>query len=276
MRATRLLTVLLTAGVLLATGCAQKQPAPAPRPAPGQLPPGAKPDLDTKALPAPRPALAATPDLSNAVYAINAATLGAMANDGIPADVVKALRRLDGKTYPGTAAFLAAARDAAGQAALEQHQEAILRGALVVTLADAPPAPRGQASLDETAALAQVRGMLTTPLVQRGTDYGIVYFDFDKFNIKPEFAASIKENSGRLIAGKQAVVVEGHCDERGSNEYNLALGQRRAEAVRQALVAAGVPADQLKTISYGEERPEDPGHNESAWAKNRRAMLTVR
>ena len=276
MKATRPLIAVMVACLLLAYGCAAKQPAQPQRPAPAQLAAEGKPDLDAKVLPPPRPALAATPDLSHAVYAINAGTLGAMANNGVPADVVSALRKLDGKTYANTAAFLAAAKDAAGQAALDPNQEAILRSALVVTLADPPVGPRGQASLDEAVARSQLVQMLTTPLTERGTDYQIVYFDFDKSNIRPEFSAVIKENAERLISSKQAVVVEGHCDERGSNEYNLALGQRRAEAVRQALVSDGVPEGQLKTISYGEERPVDTAHTEAAWSKNRRAVLTSR
>jgi peptidoglycan-associated lipoprotein len=276
MTATRLLTLLTVASVLLASGCAEKQPAQPQRPEAAQLPAGGKPDLDSKVLPPPRPALAAAPDLSHAVYAINPGTLGAMTNGGVPANVVSALRKLDGKTYTDTAAFLAAAKDAVGEAALAQHQEALLRSALVVTLSDPPTAPGGQASLDEALARAQLGRMLTTPLTERGTDFKIVYFDFDKSNIKPEFRAVIKENAERLISSKQDIVIEGHCDERGSNEYNLALGQRRAESVRQALEGSGVPASQLTTVSFGEERPVDIGHNEAAWSKNRRAVLMSR
>jgi len=69
-------------------------------------------------------------------------------------------------------------------------------------------------------------------------------------------------------------VVEGHCDERGTQEYNMALGERRALAVRDYLINLGVPGQNLLTISYGEERPVDPGHNEAAWAKNRRAEFS--
>ena len=101
-----------------------------------------------------------------------------------------------------------------------------------------------------------------------------VFFDFDKYNIKPEFVAVIKQNADVLKKATMLnVVIEGHCDERGTNEYNLALGQRRATAVMQALVAEGVNKSQVKTISYGEERPVDPGHDEAAWAKNRRGVI---
>jgi len=108
------------------------------------------------------------------------------------------------------------------------------------------------------------------------SEFGIVYFDFDKSNIKPEFENTIAENAKKLMAdSSMRVTIEGHCDERGTNEYNLALGQRRAEAVRRALVAAGVSASQLSTVSYGEERPVDPGHDEAAWAKNRRGVIST-
>ena len=74
----------------------------------------------------------------------------------------------------------------------------------------------------------------------------------------------------------RSIVIEGHCDERGTREYNLALGERRAQAVQSYLTSAGVRASQIDTVSYGEERPEDPGHDESAWSKNRRAEMTYR
>ncbi|MDE0179549.1 MAG: OmpA family protein, partial [Gammaproteobacteria bacterium] len=72
------------------------------------------------------------------------------------------------------------------------------------------------------------------------------------------------------------VNIEGHCDERGTREYNLALGERRSEAVRRYLISAGVRSTQIETVSFGEERPVDPGHDESAWAKNRRAEMSYR
>ena len=97
-----------------------------------------------------------------------------------------------------------------------------------------------------------------------------VYFDTDMSNIRED---------GRATLGKQAewlkkytnypILIEGKCDERGTREYNLALGERRANAVRQYLVAQGVPADRIKTISYGKERPEVVGSDEGAWARNR-------
>ena len=74
----------------------------------------------------------------------------------------------------------------------------------------------------------------------------------------------------------RSVVIEGHCDERGTREYNLALGERRADAVRSFLTSSGVRASQIDTVSYGEERPANPGHDEAAWAENRRAEMHYR
>jgi peptidoglycan-associated lipoprotein len=85
-------------------------------------------------------------------------------------------------------------------------------------------------------------------------------------------ARAILENKAAWLRanGRYKVRIEGHCDERGTNEYNLALGERRANSAFKYLNALGVSADRMSTISYGEERPADPGHNEAAWAKNRR------
>jgi peptidoglycan-associated lipoprotein len=72
-----------------------------------------------------------------------------------------------------------------------------------------------------------------------------------------------------------SVIIEGHCDERGTNEYNIALGERRAVATKQFMIRLGISADSMVTVSYGEERPADPGHSESAWAKNRRVHFDI-
>jgi peptidoglycan-associated lipoprotein len=103
-----------------------------------------------------------------------------------------------------------------------------------------------------------------------------VYFDYDKSNIRPEFQP-VLEGVARWMTKmpERQLLIEGHCDERGTDEYNLALGERRALAVRRYLVALGVAAERLHTISYGEEKPADPGHDEAAWAKNRRAEFKV-
>jgi peptidoglycan-associated lipoprotein len=104
-----------------------------------------------------------------------------------------------------------------------------------------------------------------------------VYFDYDKSDIRSDQRDKIRTDADIFRTWTEwAVTVEGHCDERGTNEYNLALGERRAAAAKQALIAEGVDAARLNTISYGEERPVDPGHDESAWSHNRRAEFKVR
>jgi peptidoglycan-associated lipoprotein len=101
-----------------------------------------------------------------------------------------------------------------------------------------------------------------------------VYFDFDMAVVKPEFS-SLVERHGKFLTSnpKVAIKIEGNTDERGSAEYNLALGQKRAEAVRQALKIYGVREAQMEAVSWGSERPKVAGQNESAWAQNRRADL---
>jgi peptidoglycan-associated lipoprotein len=98
-----------------------------------------------------------------------------------------------------------------------------------------------------------------------------IYFDFDKSELKPAARATLEKKAGWLRANPQYKLrIEGHADERGTVEYNLALGERRAKAAQKYLTALGISADRIATVSYGEERPADPGHNEAAWAKNRR------
>lgn len=104
-----------------------------------------------------------------------------------------------------------------------------------------------------------------------------IYFDFDKSNITSKSQSTLKENSDWMKAHPaQKVSVEGHCDERGTNEYNMALGARRAKAAYDYLRNLGIQKDQMSTISYGEEFPADPAHNEQAWAKNRRAESVLK
>ena len=99
-----------------------------------------------------------------------------------------------------------------------------------------------------------------------------IHFDFDKFDIRPDAARTLGDNAAQIKKYTQfRVRIEGHCDERGTVEYNLALGEKRARAARDYLVSLGTPANRMSIISFGKERPVDPGHTEEAWAKNRRA-----
>ncbi len=102
----------------------------------------------------------------------------------------------------------------------------------------------------------------------------VFYFDYDKATLQPESLAILEQHAAFLRASPdRRVTVDGFTDERGTREYNLALGERRADAVATFLVSQGVRRSQIDVVSYGEERPADPGHSESAWAKNRRAEL---
>ena len=104
-----------------------------------------------------------------------------------------------------------------------------------------------------------------------------VYFDYDRSEIRADAGATLKGNA-KVIGEKDwdQVILEGHCDERGSEEYNLALGERRANSVRRYLMSLGVPGPKLTTVSYGESRAAKPGHDESAWRYNRRVDFAIR
>jgi peptidoglycan-associated lipoprotein len=103
-----------------------------------------------------------------------------------------------------------------------------------------------------------------------------IHFDFDKYDISPGDAEILKENAAQLMEYPNVKIqIEGHCDERGTAEYNLALGERRANNTKKYLLSLGISPDRISTISYGKERPLDSGHNEEAWAKNRRAHTII-
>jgi peptidoglycan-associated lipoprotein len=105
----------------------------------------------------------------------------------------------------------------------------------------------------------------------------VVYFDYDSNVVKDDYRYVIEANAKALTADrKRHVTVEGHTDERGGSEYNLALGQKRAEAVAKALTLLGATDSQIESVSFGKERPAVPGENEAAWAKNRRAEIVYR
>jgi peptidoglycan-associated lipoprotein len=105
----------------------------------------------------------------------------------------------------------------------------------------------------------------------------VVYFDFDSFIVKDEFRPVVESHAKRLNGDRaKRIVVEGHTDERGGREYNLALGQKRAEAVAKSLALLGAQTTQIEAVSYGEERPAMTGSDETAWAQNRRAELRDR
>jgi peptidoglycan-associated lipoprotein len=103
-----------------------------------------------------------------------------------------------------------------------------------------------------------------------------IHFDFDRYEVRPEDAQILKENAALLKKYPNVKIqIEGHCDERGTVEYNLALGERRANSAKSYLTTLGIPSSRISIISYGKERPLDPAHNEEAWTKNRRAHTII-
>ena len=128
-------------------------------------------------------------------------------------------------------------------------------------------------------AAAQTPGSTARPAVKdfaAVADLKDVFFDFDKYDIRPGDAKTLDANAKWLKANDYLVLIEGHCDERGTNEYNLALGERRAKSTMNYLVSQGVQANRITIISYGEERPQCTEHNEACWAKNRRSHFLVK
>lgn len=103
-----------------------------------------------------------------------------------------------------------------------------------------------------------------------------IYFDFDKYDIRPGDARALESNARWLRANRDIVLIEGHCDVRGTNEYNVALGERRAKSAMDFLVAQGVAASRITIVSYGEERPQCAESTEACWSKNRRAHFLVK
>ena len=126
------------------------------------------------------------------------------------------------------------------------------------------------------APVARSESMEASP-VHKVPQLEVVYFDFERWQLRDDARAALQQNAQELkqSADWTRLTVEGHCDERGSDEYNLALGERRAGVVSRYLKDLGVPASRLATVSYGEDRPAAQGHDESAWSKNRRAELKL-
>jgi len=136
--------------------------------------------------------------------------------------------------------------------------------------APAPPAPAAAAAPAPAPRPVPKEFMAVAALKE-------VYFDFDKYDIRPEDAKTLDANATWLKSnGDNLVLIEGHCDERGTNEYNLALGERRAKSTMNYLVSQGIQANRITIISYGEERPVCTEKTEACWAKNRRANFLVK
>lgn len=133
----------------------------------------------------------------------------------------------------------------------------------------------GEAATEASSAAARFAGMRSPPKDATGPlSKRLIYFDYDSSAIKEEYRDIVQAHAEFLRASKDAKsVLQGHTDERGSRDYNLALGQRRAESVQQALVLLGVEAGKLEAVSLGEEKPVKEGHDEESWSKNRRVEI---
>ena len=104
-----------------------------------------------------------------------------------------------------------------------------------------------------------------------------IYFDLDKYEVKDEYKDLVAAHAKYLVTNKGfKVLIQGNTDERGSREYNLSLGQKRSDAVKRSLILLGAKEDQVESVSLGEEKPKNPGHDESAWSENRRADILYR
>jgi peptidoglycan-associated lipoprotein len=160
-------------------------------------------------------------------------------------------------------------------------------GAFLVGCGGDKPAPETDVSTTPPASdtgsteeTPPVRADETTQWVDPNTEYASILkpirFEYNKYRITEESKPAL-EGISRLLSqnGTWKVLVEGHCDERGTNEYNLTLGEQRAQATKRYLVSLGVDESRLETVSYGEERPASMGHDEAAWAENRRAEFKV-
>lgn len=155
-----------------------------------------------------------------------------------------------------------------GGAAVEDHS--------TTTTTEGGAAAGGGGTQGQTYGAGEQAGGKFSKLNQPGSILSkrTIYFDFDSSNVKPEYQKLIEAHAQYLTNHPDVTVsLEGNTDERGSREYNLALGERRAKAVKEQMVLLGVKPDQLRVVSYGEERPAVQGHNEAAWSKNRRVVI---
>ena len=151
-------------------------------------------------------------------------------------------------------------------------------GLLMVTSCSKKPKPTTEIVKNEPAPPPPAPQPEPAPAVEPAAEIIIedVFFDYDKYNIRND-ALSVMERNARVLSNNAGarVLLEGHCDERGTVEYNLALGDRRAQSAKNYLVQFGIDPSRLSTISFGEEKPFVEGHDEAAWSKNRRVHFVI-
>ncbi len=159
---------------------------------------------------------------------------------------------------------------------LKKFRFAVIGGALLLAVGCAQQTVKSDEAENKAAMMEaeRQRGAFKKALSEFGS--GVIYFDFDKSGIRPDMRPVMDQKGQFLLEYPSVrVQIEGHCDERGTAEYNVALGNRRAQTAKDYLVSLGVSASRIDTVSYGEERPTDPRHHEAAWAQNRRAKFNV-
>lgn len=250
-----LLVVFLILLLAVASGCKKRQPVPVPASRSGTEAP---PVIQLSA----NPAIIAYGQSTTLTWSTTGATSVRIENTGtFPANGSTVLKPEASTTYT------AVAEGPGGQRTAQVR---------VTVTGQAPPsgAPRPQ---PEPPARPPVEERNLTTEEVFSTQIGDVFFDFDKYDLTPE-AQTALSNNARVLSEKipgASILIEGHCDERGTEEYNLALGDKRANAARDFLIARGISASRIRTISYGEERPLDPGHDEDAWSRNRRAHFVL-
>ena len=150
-------------------------------------------------------------------------------------------------------------------------KKAVSQGEVAPAPTAAAPAPEVKKAAEPAPVKAAEGEVKEKAEAKVETELDDVRFDFDKSALRAQDREVLKKHADFLMQNKNyTVVIEGNCDERGTDEYNLALGERRAVEAQKYLISLGVEKERIKTISYGKERPLDPGHNEEAWAKNRR------
>ncbi len=179
------------------------------------------------------------------------------------------------KVAPTQTAPVAVTDDGAARRAKEQAD----REAALKAQADREAAQKAQADREAALKAQAARDAAAKRNAAALNDLNIqnIYFDYNKSSIRPDAREILKANTEIFTKNSAAtIVVEGYCDERGTAEYNMALGERRAQETKQYLVNLGINASRLETISYGEERPADPGQGEAAWAMNRRVQFLLK
>ena len=246
------LILLLAALFVAASGCAKKKVATVPPSAPPAPPaPPSKPSA-----PAPTIALEASP---STITSGQASTLKWNSTEATSITIDGGIGTVEasGSRQVTPAASITYTAKASGPGG-----SANTSARVTVTEAAATPPPKSTLVADEA--------WFTTNIDD-------IFFDYDEHAIRDDARATLQTNArGLTERGHLNFTIEGHCDERGSEKYNLALGDRRANATKEFLVAQGIGAGRVETVSYGEERPFDPGHNETAWSKNRRAHFVLK